>query len=129
MGLIVENFIKSDDLLKPENAVSAYLLVPSKYLSEAYELVDGSIIAGEILGIKDLLGRDVEGREEVIGAKISFVLVTVFSNDYLYISKDSWPLLRDYGIIAEDYSLRVRITTATVNEEEIEIYPKVEKAI
>ena len=129
MGLIVENFIMSAPYFQPENAVSAYLLVPSKYLSEAYELAEGSIIAGEILGITDLLGRDVEETEEVIGANILFVLVTAISNDYLFISKDSWPLLRDYGIVAEDYRLRVKITSAKVNEEEIEIYPKVEKVI
>ncbi|VUT27789.1 MAG: hypothetical protein SYNGOMJ08_00340 [Candidatus Syntrophoarchaeum sp. GoM_oil] len=127
MGLIVENSIRSSLLLQPENAANAYLAVPSKYLSEAYELPEGSVITGEILGIMDLMGRGVEEAKNLINSTIIFVIMKVLGTDYLYISRDSWPLLREYGILPDDYKLRVKIISARVNEEEIKVYPKIEK--
>ncbi|CAD6494794.1 MAG: hypothetical protein EMLJLAPB_00952 [Candidatus Argoarchaeum ethanivorans] len=129
MGLIVEDLIKSNSYLKPENAASVYLAVQDKYLSVPYELHEGSIITGQILGITDIMGRGVEEVKNLIGSTITFVIVNVVGTDYLFISRDSWPLLRDYGIMPEDYKLRVKIISARVNEEEIEIYPRIEKVV
>ena len=131
MGLIVEDLIKSNSYsyFKPENATSVYLAVQDKYLSVPYELHEGSIITGQILGITDIMGRGVEEVKNLIGSTITFVIVNVVGIDYLFISRDSWPPLRDYGIVPEDYKLKVKIISARVNEEEIEIYPRVEKVV
>lgn len=67
-----------------------------------------------------------EVKRELLNKEIKFVLrVSIVGNiDQLFVSKDSWPLLRDYGIIPEDHGLKVRLKRMLIDQETIEIYPK-----
>jgi len=131
MGLILENRLEEGYAAPSERAVNVYLSVQKKYLSNPYELPRDTIITGKILDIKKVLG-DLTAEEaeiiqnEIIGKDIEFILipVTFGTVDELYISRDSWPMLRDCGILPREYSVRVILTRANYDEKSVEIYPK-----
>ena len=129
MALIFKDILRSGIIDAPEKAVNIRITVPSKYLSEPYELPDNALIVGEILEIYDWLGKPVKNIEELIGSEITFILRKFFNTDYLYLSRESWEILRDYGILPNEYQLKIKITTAKFGERIIRIYPKVDKEL
>lgn len=113
-----------------ENATSLYLRILKKYLSQPYELPGGTVVKGkitEIKGIAELLSeKELEAMKEIIGKEVEFILGVAFlgSYDYLFIAKSSWSILRDYGIIPEEFVIEVTLTEIELNGEIVEIYPK-----
>jgi len=130
MALIVEGRLERG-FASPGRCVGVFLQVPRKYLSEIFNLAGLRCynVEGEILDIKKFFG-ELEKEElklrEVIGKTIEFVLFPPLlgTYDHLYISEQSWPLFRDYGIFPEEYVLRVKLLRIKLNEETLEIYPK-----
>ena len=130
MGLILEDILKEETIrsMVPEGAMSVYLLVPKRSLSMPYELVDDSVVTGEIREIKTWPeGVTDEAAHEIVGREIEFVLrLTHLGNfDDLFILKKSWPLLRDYGILAGQYRIKIILKEAKFDGEGVKkIYPK-----
>jgi|LJSS01.1.fsa_nt_gb hypothetical protein len=129
MPLIIEGRLEKDIFSRPGKHVGIYLYIPQKYLSTPYNLKLSNYydIEGEILDIKKFYGvleKDEIKIREVIGKNINFVLYVGFFNDYLYITENSWPLLRDYGVLPEDYVLKVKLLRIKVDNNVIDIYPK-----
>jgi hypothetical protein len=131
MPLIIEGRLEKWISSSPGKYVGIYLDIPKKYLSIPYNLKSSNYydVEGEILDIKKFYGvleKDEIKIREVIGKNINFVLY-VFGlgiNDSLYIAESSWPLLRDYGILPEDYVLKVKLLRIKVDNNVIDIYPK-----
>ncbi|MCS7366915.1 MAG: hypothetical protein NDF52_03445 [archaeon YNP-WB-062] len=111
--------------------VGVYLSLSKKYLSEPYNLSPPRSydVEGEIMDIKKVWG-ELEKEElklkEIIGIRINFSLsvAVIGTYDFLYISERSWPILRDYGVLPEDYVLRVKLLRIKMDGEVLEIYPK-----
>ena len=120
MGLVLEMAIRKG-IISREDIINIYLNVPKTHLSEPYELPGKTAIIGEILDIKSMKAKLTEEEakiEEVIGKEIRFIL---FKNilgfyDTLYISKGSWPILRDYGILPDEYILKVKVDEEVMSE-------------
>ncbi len=129
MALIFRDLLRMGIIDAPKNAVNIRISIPSKYLSEPYELPNDALIFGEILDVYDWLGNPVKDVDELVGSEITFILRRFFNTDYLYLSRNSWLILRDYGILPNEYQIKVKITSAKFDEEEIKIYPKVDKEI
>ena len=102
-------------LLK-DKASRFHVSVPTRYLSEAYELKDGDEIEGEILEIGDV--------SELKGAKAKFILYTIILNDCLFFSKDFWEILREYGLVKGGFRISVRLEKAIKEGKEIPLYTK-----
>ena len=47
--------------------------------------------------------------EGLSGTPISFVLARIGSTDVLYVHKDSWPKLRDHGVVHEGHFMEVEL--------------------
>ncbi|MCK4475285.1 MAG: hypothetical protein KAU16_00990 [Methanophagales archaeon] len=132
MALIIETLLSTGYLpTPPEGAVRACLEVRKSNLSEPYELLDGTVVVGEILEIKKFIGQLTHEEAEIIerelmSKKIEFILwvPTLGSVDWLYLTKKSWLIFRDCAILPEDYTIKVKLTEAKYNEETVEIFPK-----
>jgi len=124
MGLILERMLKSEGVFVPEGAVNIFLRVPKSFLSAPYELQDNAVVLGEILGVEEV-GREFEA-DEMIGKEIEFVLRQGYlgSDDWLHFSRNSWPLLRDYGIFPDYFQITVVLKEIRTDGETIPIYPK-----
>ncbi|RJS71009.1 hypothetical protein CW696_05025 [ANME-2 cluster archaeon] len=124
MGLILKTILTSKSIYVPERAVNVVLTVPKKFLSEPYELQDDAVIHGEILEIEEI-GKEFKA-DEIIGKEIELILRLGYIgyDDWLYFSRDSWPLLRDYGILPEHFIITVSLKEIRTDEETVEIYPK-----
>jgi len=130
MGLILEDILKEETIgsLVPKDATGAYLSVPRRSLSVPYELLDETVVTGEIREIKTWPeGVTDEAAREIVGMEIEFVLrLTHLGNfDDLFILKKSWPLLRDYGILPGQYKIKIILKEAKFGGEDVKkIYPK-----
>ncbi len=124
MGLILKGILKSRGIIVPEGAVDIFLYVPKDCLSEPYELQDDAVIHGEISEIEEI-GKEFKA-DEIIGEEIDLILRLGYLgyDDWLYISRDSWPLLRDYGILPEHFTITVSLKEIRTDEETVAIYPK-----
>ena len=124
MGLILKGILKSRGIIVPEGAVDIFLYVPKDRLSELYELQDGAVIHGDISAIEEI-GKEFKA-DEIIGEEIDFILRVGYLgyDDWLYFSRDSWPLLRDYGILPEHFIITVSLKEIRTDKETVAIYPK-----
>ena len=124
MGLILKGKLESKGIIVPEGAVDIFLYVPKDHLSEPYELQDDAVIHGAISAIEEI-GKEFKA-DEIIGEEIDFIVRVGYLgySDWLYISRDSWPLLRDYGILSEDFIITVILKEIRTDGETIPIYPK-----
>ena len=103
-----------------EKASYVFIRVPSRWLSKPYELEDGDVISGQILEIR----YGDEKLEGLSNTAISFVLWPVGGVDFLYVHKDSWPLLRDHGIVYEGHFMEVKLDTVFKPSGEcVKLYP------
>jgi len=103
-----------------ERACYILIRLPSRWLSKPYELEEGDVALGKILEVR--YGN--EKLEELSGTPISFVLSRVGNTDILYVHKDSWPKLRDYGVVHEGYFMEVELDAVVKpSGERIELYP------
>ena len=105
--------------------------VEKRLLSRPYGLPNGTRLEGEILEI-DIMGaileEDLKSFERVKNIfktfKVDFFLLeTSYNNDLLLLSKESWSILRDYAIIPNGYIFDIKIISAHVDDEKIDIYP------
>ncbi len=124
MGLILKRVLKGEGVFVPEGAVNIFLRVPKNFLSSPYELQDNAVVLGEIMEIEEV-GGAFEA-DEMIGKELEFVLSRSYigSDDWLYFSRNSWPLLRDYGIFPDYFQITVILKEIRIDEETIPIYPK-----
>ncbi|RLI79386.1 hypothetical protein DRP07_10175 [Archaeoglobales archaeon] len=131
MGLIVRDLLRISSLI-PAGAVGIYIRVLKRYLSAPYKLRFKPIIVGEILKVERILAGNImlktpEIVKYIKGREITFTLTVPSMGNYdnLYISEESWVVLRDeYGIIPEEFVLTVKLTKAIIEEKEIKIYPR-----
>jgi len=98
-------------------------------LSQAYELPDGTIVTGEILEIKGggLTDKEKEIVKEIEGRGIEFILwvSALGSVDWLYISKNSWLIFRDYAILpGMGFVIKVELREAKYEGKTVPIFPK-----
>ena len=122
--MILRAILTDEGIAVPEHAVNISLLVPKDHLSTPYELHDDAIIHGEILEIEEI-GKEFKA-DELIGREIEFKLQLGYLgyHDWLYFSKDSWPLLRDYGILPGQFEITVRLKEIGIDGKTVAIYPK-----
>lgn len=107
-----------------------YISLPSRYLSESYELNIGDLV----LGTTEELSVSAGGQpmnEQLVGKSIKFVLHSSLGYDHLFISKKNWEEFRDWGLVEPGYILQVRLLTAVkkFDKKEITLYSKVDKTI
>ena len=131
MGLILKDLLFEMIGKPPEGATSNYLGVSKDYLSKPYKLPERAVISGKILEITKLTGMPLnedekKGMEELRGKDLEFILSLSYAgtNDYLYISTDSWPILRDWGILPKYYYVSVNLIKAAYDGTVVDIYPK-----
>ncbi len=124
MGLILKKVLKSAGVFVPEGAVNVFLRVPKSFLSAPYELQDDAVVLGEVLGVEEV-GGAFEA-DELIGKEIELVLRQGYlgSDDWLHFSRNSWPLLRDYGIFPDYFQITVILKEIRIDGKTIPIYPK-----
>ena len=124
MGLILKKVLKSGGVFVPVGAVDIFLRVPKSLLSAPYELQDDAVVLGDILGVEEV-GGAFEA-DEMIGKETQFVLRQGYlgSDDWLHFSRNSWPLLRDYGIFPDYFQITVILKEIRIDGETIPIYPK-----
>jgi len=108
----------------PEGAVNMFLRVPKSFLSSPCELQDDAAVLGEIVGVEEV-GGAFEA-DELIGKVIRFLLRQGYlgSDDWLHFSRNSWPLLRDYGILPDYFQIAVILKEIRIDGKIIPIYPK-----
>jgi hypothetical protein len=130
MGLIIEQVIYEGIALPPIGAENVYINVQKQYLSRYYDLPNDTIINGEILDINRSFG-DLKEEEQLLkkdlpGKEISFILkiLSIGTDDYIYMSKESWNNFRDYGIFPSQFKLKVRLNSATFDTKTIQLFPK-----
>jgi len=130
MALIIETLLSTGPLpTPPERAVRACLEVKKINLSQAYELQDETIVTGETIEIKGggLTDKEREIVKEIEGKEIEFILwvSALGSVDWLYISKDSWAVFRDYAILpGVGYTIKVKLKEAKYDKKIAPIFPK-----
>ena len=124
MGLILKRVLESGGIFVPVGAVNMFLRVPKSFLSAPYELQDDAVVLGEISGVEEV-GGAFEA-DEIVGKETEFVLRQGYlgSDDWLYFSRNSWPLLRDYGILPEHFIITVSLNEIRTDKETVAIYPK-----
>ncbi len=128
MGLIVRESLFSIDL-NVKNVSNIFINIAKKGLTASYKLPEASIIKGVLLDIYPKVRIRVSDRkilDELKGKQMKFVLVKrkTGSYDTLFFSASSWSILREYGILPEDFEIKVKINEAIVKDNIIPIYPK-----
>lgn len=128
MGLIVRRVLKAITA-SPTGATPIFIWLPKRALSSPYQLTTGAIIEGKILDLEDVsrisTAEDAEIFNQLVGEPIEFALVTrKVGDDALFITADSWPTLRDYGVLPDQFEIEVAINKTRFDTETVEIYPK-----
>lgn len=111
----------------PMGAAPVRISIPKNILSIPYELKEGDKLIGEIKGVyRKYWDESYTLIPEIKPFKVEFVLKDLNSEvDSLYLLKEFWPVLRDYGVLPDEYSVKVEIEKAeTKVGEKINIYPK-----
>jgi len=130
MGLIIERVLHEGLVTAPDGAENIYLNVQKQYLSRYYDLPNDTKIMGEIKDINRAFGelKDEEQllKKEIPGNKITFILklLSIGTDDYIYISKESWDRFKDYGIFPSQFKLIVDLTLAKIDGKTIQLFPK-----
>ena len=109
---------------KPADSSEFYISVESDYLSQAYDLVDGDRVTGEITviaGVKDKSFPALKGQQ------LTLILKKEVAYDYLFIQKDDWNrLFREWGLVKAGYvvALKLKEVIRTSTKEKIALYAK-----
>lgn len=123
MALILSDSLQKELGAPLEGASVFYITVFNTYLSEAYDLLDGDEIKGEIWLVKDKLGEYPELR----GKEITLILRRSAIFDYLFISKSDWQQhFREWGLVKPGYSLQLSLRWAIkkTTGKTVELYSK-----
>lgn len=106
----------------PEEAIGGYIFVNKNLLSIPYAVGSGTKIEASILKLTDSKSKNIP---ELESEKIIFIFVKGSgSRDFLFISNESWTILRDYGIILDGTYISIKIEKIIKGTEETLIYPK-----
>ena len=132
MPLLIEGRLEELGAKMPEGAGDLPLgfRIPGEVLSKPYGLREGDILVGRLLEVYELrhgLPRSDEALKELWSSEVKFVLRPLLSGDYLFLHRDTWHLLRDYGVaVPGRYALKVMLVKAIRSRtgEEVEIYPR-----
>ena len=132
MPLLVRDIIKQGIPLP--NASNIYITVDSKYLSVPFSILifDSAVCYGEIIDISRVLkAKTPPELRELHGKRISMRIVpgVILGVDFLYFESESWSLLRDYGVIPNEYEITVKILqlekrVACGKVEKYDVFPK-----
>ncbi|VVB82335.1 Uncharacterised protein [uncultured archaeon] len=106
----------------PKNAIGGYVFIDKNLLSVPYDIHKEVEVEGIII---ESTNRNGEVFKELNKTKITFIFIEGSSSrDFLFISKDNWPNIRDYGVILGDSFISIKIEKIKVDGKEILIYPK-----
>lgn len=110
--------------LEVDGAVKVRLVLNKNSLSIPYELEEGTEVIGKIVGVyqkEDNLSRKIDVPQMIV----KFILMdATSSSDSLYMEKDSWYRLRDYGILPDSSRIDILIEKVIVSGVEVEVFPK-----
>lgn len=110
---------------KVEGASLMRITVEKSYLSVPYEIKPRTKISGEIITFYE---KNMGGVTKISGMpplKVDFILMPAnVGTDSLYISEESWAVMRDYGLLPDKIVLDIILRTIHLGDEKIEIYPK-----
>jgi len=133
MGLIIASKLEVRMyLIEKGKHVGIFIPLPKRFLSEPYNLESFKyyIVEGELLDI-EILEKSIDEKliervqNELKGKKLTFYLRVEFGKiDSLYLSEDSWKIIRDYGILPGNAKLKVKLTSIEIDGKKEEIYPK-----
>ena len=123
MALILESErIRSWASPPPPGAIGGYIFVNKNILAIPYELKAGTEVEAEISELCDSGGDTIK---ELTSKKIKFILANGSSSrDFLFISKESWEEIRDYGVILDNSYISLKIIKTSLKGNEVLIYPK-----
>jgi hypothetical protein len=129
MALILISYIGSVSEPFTGLATKIYLLVTKSNLGLAYELPSEAIITGELMAIRgpSMAPQEKTLVEELLGKEVEFIFWEnrVGTLDYLFISKKSWPILRDYAILpGKGYEIKVKLKEASYEGKKVALFPK-----
>lgn len=121
MSLLLSNKQLYTGKVDDDSVVKVRITIKKSLLSVPYELGEGTEIEGKIDVVRDKLDYIIPNIPVI---PINFILKELNSElDSLYIKKEFWPKLRDYGILPENNSVRVIITSIVSDGKKIEVYP------
>jgi len=111
--LLVRDVIKQG--MPIPGASNIYMIVDSRYLSGPFSIMifDDAVCYGEIVGISRVSKAETPSElKELKGRQVSMKVIpgVILGVDFLYFKKESWELLRDYGVIPNEYEVTVRIS-------------------
>ena len=132
MPLLVETRLEELGVKPPEKAADLPLgfIIPGDLLSRPYGLREGDELIGRFIEVYELVNgfpMADEALRGLWGTEAKFVVKPLLSGDYIFLHRDTWPILRDYGVVVPGrYVLKVEITMAVKvrTGEEIKIYPR-----
>lgn len=127
MGLIAEAILDTVEV-NIENATNIYIPLEKEYLSIPYELPNLSKIEAELLRIQSLEPlppEDIELIKRLQGIAFELILLRIKrgKHDLLFITNNSWIMIRDYGILPKKFAIRIKIIRAIYNGESVDIFP------
>ena len=132
MSLLVRDVIKQG--MPIPDASNMYIIVDSKYISGPFSIMifDDAVCCGEIVGISRVSKTETPSElKELEGRQVSMKIIpgVILGVDFLYFKKESWGLLRDYGVIPNEYEVTIRILelekkTPMGKIEKYEVFPK-----
>ncbi len=106
----------------PSDASRFYIHIPKAYLYEAYDLITGDRVRGEILKISDV---DFDA-SDFKGKPIELIFKTGMVYDKLFISMKDWKEnFREYGLVEGGYEIELKLGEAiTYTGKTIKLYSK-----
>ena len=125
MALIARNqTVKVEYGVVHARASRYYVILLSSHLSDAYDLISGDEVKGEINYVKE------KGQvyPELKGKEITFILdKMILLFDRLFISKTDWStLFRERGLVSPSYKIDLRLTEAVRHQtkERVKLFTK-----
>ena len=138
MGLVVRDVVRRGASMA-EGVSPFFISVDKRYLSEPYMLtvltrINASATILDVGRVGAPLSSEERRvfEEHVIGKKVLLHVSPggfAASRDALYFCEESWALLRDAGVLPEEYEVKVRVTELTIRElstgeeRRVEVYP------
>ena len=132
MSLLVRDVIRQG--VPIPDASNMYIIVDGKYISGPFSIMifDDAVCYGEIVGISRVSKMETSSElKELEGRQVSMKIIpgVILGVDFLYFKKESWGLLRDYGVIPNEYEVTIRILelekkTPMGEIEKYEVFPK-----
>lgn len=136
MPLIVSSILHRGWSLRRDLS-SIHIYVDKKYLSQQYELtyfLNEYWVYGNIIDVQRVYGSLSSTEKEVfekhvIGRNVKLFLVPgiLIINDSLYFDNESWSILRDAGVVPDEYRVKMKLIKVEIKEasgfRELDLYP------